>query len=145
MSKLVSLKSLFWFFFSGFLVFFCFFCGFWIFFVFLVFLVFGFFLVFFWVFCFFWVFLFFKVFFWFFHVSTLFSREKIEKSSRVTNCLSRPKKKTLTQVGSGLGPRRAGVTVQHGDAFQTFFSFSSFILCPSFFFLVFSFSYSNLK
>ena len=39
------------------------------------------------------------------------------------------------QVGSRLGPRRAGVTVQHGDAFQTFFSFSSLILCPSFLYL----------
>ena len=46
------------------------------------------------------------------------------------------------EVGSGLGPRRAGVTVQHGDAFQTFFSFSSLILCPSFFFFLF-FSFST--
>ena len=27
------------------------------------------------------------------------------------------KKQAKLQVGSGLGPRRAGVTVQHGDAF----------------------------
>ena len=50
------------------------------------------------------------------------------------------------QAGSRLGPRRAGVTVQLGDAFPTF-SFFLLLFCVflfSFFFF-FSFSYSKLK
>ena len=46
------------------------------------------------------------------------------------------------QVGCGLGPRRVGVTVQHGDTFLFFFFFSSFVLCLRFFFTRFAIFYS---